>query len=53
MAKQGKAKGQEARKAGEKTGNAENKKPSGTEHSKTTFTTFLQDFSVTVTPVRR
>ena len=53
MAKPRKVKEQEAKKAGEKTGNTENRKSSGTEHSKKTFTTFLQDFSVTVTPVRR
>lgn len=53
MAKPRKAKGQEVKKAGDKTGNTENRKSSGTGHSKTTFTTFLQDFSVTVTPVRK
>jgi hypothetical protein len=53
MAKPGKEKEQEAKKACEKTGNTENRKPSGIEHSQTTSTSFLQDFSVTVSPVRR
>ena len=53
MAKTGKSQVKEPRKAQEKAGNTENRKSSGTKHSKMTSINFLQNFSVTVTPIRR
>ncbi len=53
MAKPRKVKEPEAKKASGRTGNTQNRKLNGAKHSKTTSTSFLRDFSVTVSPVRR
>jgi len=53
MAKARKSDKEEIKKACEKAGNIKHRKLNSNKHSQTTSTSFLRDFSVTVSPVRR
>ncbi len=53
MAKAKKSRKEETNKSFEKAENIEHRKLSRTKDSQTSSTSFLQDFSVTISPVRR